>query len=91
MFFCRFGIRHSLVRFGISVRECKVTLESLLAESLPHPALAVDWPEVLSENWNLLNQRYPLSEGQNQCYFATSSRCQHFYFVLSFCILSFGL
>ncbi|CAK9098701.1 ZnF_CDGSH domain-containing protein [Durusdinium trenchii] len=61
------GISSLVKMFGISVRECKVTLESLLAESLPHRALAVDWPEVLSENWNLLNQRHPLSEGQNQC------------------------
>ena len=50
----------SLAReFGIAAAQCKISLEILKKYSLPCAPLAVNWPEVIQENWLLADQRYP--------------------------------
>ena len=44
--------------FGISSKFCRISLDDLHASSLPCPALSVRWPEVLQENWKLMDQRF---------------------------------
>ena len=45
-------------QFGISSSLCRISLDELLPASLPCPALALRWPNVLKENFQLADQRY---------------------------------
>ena len=44
--------------FGISASGCRINVSELKLHSLPQPALALNWPEVISENFLLCDQRY---------------------------------
>lgn len=49
----------SLVKlFGMSTKNVSLNLDQLHSMSLPRPALAMKYPEVLKENFNLINQRF---------------------------------
>ena len=54
--------QHCPTRFGFSGLAGRVLLDDLSKMSLPMPAVSILWPEVLSENFKLLNQRYPMHE-----------------------------
>ena len=43
---------------GLSSTALKLSLDELHLNSLPTPALAVRWPEILQENFQLLDQRF---------------------------------
>lgn len=45
--------------FGLAGAACKVSLPELQTHSLPQFALALNWDEVIDENWKLIHQRFP--------------------------------
>ena len=45
-------------QFGISSSLCRISLDELLPASLPCPALALRWPNVLKENFQMVDQRF---------------------------------
>ena len=51
------------MEFGLSQGSGRVNMQQLKEKSLPTPALAVLWPDVLSENFLLADQKYVRPEG----------------------------
>ena len=49
--------------FGLNSRAMKTKMSELKAHNLPVPALAMIWPEILKENFEVANMRYPMSSG----------------------------
>ena len=57
----------SLARqFGLSGAACRISFDELNKASLPTPALGLLWPEVIKENYQLLDQRYARQPGHPQ-------------------------
>lgn len=48
----------AFLRFGLSSKLCRTSLDLLLPRSLPCPALALFFPDVLQTNFRLLDQRF---------------------------------
>ena len=59
-------ILSSYCRFGLSPGNCKVSVDQLQSWSLPTPALALLEPGALQDNFKLLDQRFPIAEGQTK-------------------------
>lgn len=58
----------SLAReFGLSATTLKIDLNILAEKSLPSAALAACWPNVLQENWALVDQRFTRHEKSSRC------------------------
>ena len=49
--------------FGLNCRAMKTKMSELKAHNLPAPALAMIWPEILKENFEVANMRFPMSSG----------------------------
>lgn len=49
--------------FGLSSAALKISLEELRSHSLPTPSLAIRWPGVMLENFELLDQRFVRPHG----------------------------
>ena len=73
--------------FGLSAASCRISLEELHAASLPTPGLALLWPEIMKENFQLIDQRFPRQPGaperawdviQVQAFCNRSSQHTHF-------------
>ena len=45
-------------RFGLAKDSHRISFDVLTENSLPIPALAICWPEVLQQNFLLIDQRY---------------------------------
>ena len=56
----------STSRFGITAGALKTSLDDLAFQSLPAPALALCFPGVLSQNFGLCDERYPLHDTGNK-------------------------
>lgn len=54
--------------FGLAASSLKVSLDVLKTKSLPTPALAVNWPSVLQENFQLADQRFIRAQSSPRCY-----------------------
>ena len=52
------GNAKMMQEFGLPASPCRLSLDELEKLSLPSPALAVQFPEVLRNNWVLADQRY---------------------------------
>lgn len=52
------GNRELARQFGMSSTCCRISLDEARSFSLPVPALALQWPEVLRENWEILDHRF---------------------------------
>ena len=63
--------------FGLPASACRTSLCDLESMSLPQPALAVLFPNVLESNWNLIDQRYQRPKGSCQRSLAADYGC-HF-------------
>ena len=58
------GANTSLAReFGLPGHALKVDLVELAKHSLPQPALALSFPDIMDENFNLADQRYLREDG----------------------------
>ena len=71
------GNKQLMQMFGLAVRAHKTALDDLELNSLPSPALALLWPDILKKNWMLVDQRIPKMQGLDHCIL--------FDFALSFC------
>ena len=45
--------------FGLAASFCRIDVDMLKQQSLPTPALAILWPDIMKENWTLAEQRFP--------------------------------
>lgn len=53
--------------FGLSSTSLKINFDILVQKSLPVPALALNWPEVIKQNFKLVDQRYFKDQNTSKC------------------------
>ena len=60
---CASGNSHLAREFGLSAGALRMKVDELKLHSLPTPCLAANWPEVVADNFDIINLRFPLAPG----------------------------
>ena len=67
--------------FGLPMASMRTSLDELDKHSLPSPALALVWPEVMESNVRLVDQRYPRGPNEPKSVLARLAYCYYTYLI----------